>query len=154
VAAGRCTDAALVQRYTAFGEETARHREILVRLIERLGGDPAYVSPTARLAQAKAAALLQTALVAGGLSQPEREAADLANVLLAETKDHADWHLLQQLGAQVDDAAVRTAFEETVPRVEEEEDEHLSWARDTLTERTLLRVTRARPHPPRAGSVC
>jgi hypothetical protein len=48
VAAVRCTDAGLSQRYAAFGEETARHRELLVRLIERLGGDPAYVSPTAR----------------------------------------------------------------------------------------------------------
>jgi rubrerythrin len=148
VAAARCTDAALAQRYAAFGEETARHREILVRLIERLGGDPAYVSPTARLAQAKAAAVVQTALVADGLSQPEREAADLENVLLAETKDHADWHLLQLLAAQVDDAAVRTAFEETVPQVEEEEDEHLSWARDTLADRTLRRVMRGPAAPP------
>jgi rubrerythrin len=148
VVAARCTDAALAQRYAAFGAETARHREILVDLIRRLDGDPAYVSPTARLAQAKAAALLQTALVAGGLSQPELEAADLESVLLAETKDHADWHLLQQLAAQADDPAVRAALAETVPNVEEEEDEHLSWARDTLGERNLRRVLRGPAAPP------
>jgi rubrerythrin len=148
VAAARCTDAALTQRYAAFGEETARHREILVDLIRRLGGDPAYVSPTARLAQAKAAALLQTGFVADGLSQPEREAADLENVLLAETKDHADWHLLQQLAVQADDPAIRTALEASVPQVEAEEDEHLTWARDTLGERCLRRVMHGPAAPP------
>jgi rubrerythrin len=148
VAAARCTDAALTQRYAAFGEETARHREILVRLIERLGADPAYVSPTARLAQAKASALVQTALAAGGLSQPELEAADLESILLAETKDHADWRLLQQLAAQADDPTVRAALEELVPQVEAEEDEHLSWARDTLGARTLRRVLRGPAEPP------
>jgi hypothetical protein len=148
VAAARCTDAALAQRYAAFGEETARHRELLVRLIGRLGGDPAYVSPTARLAQARAAALVQAALAADGLSPPELEAADLESVLLAETKDHADWHLLQLLAAQADDPAVRAALEETVPAVEAEEDEHLSWARDTLSERTLRRVLHGPAAPP------
>ena len=148
VAAARCADAALKQRYLAFGEETARHREILVRLIERLGGDPAYVSPTARRAQARAAALQQSALVAHGLSQPELEAADLENVLLAETKDHADWHLLQLLAGQAEDPAVRAALEEAVPRVEAEEDEHLRWARDELAERTLRRVQLGPAAPP------
>ena len=148
VAAARCTDAALKQRYLAFGEETARHRELLVRLIERLGGDPAYVSPTARRAQAKTAALQQAALAAHGLSQPELEAADLENVLLAETKDHADWHLLQLLAGQAEDAAVRAALEEIVPQVEEEEDEHLRWARDELAERTLRRVLLGPAAPP------
>ena len=85
VAAARCSDQDLVQRYVAFGDETAHHRAVLVQLITRLGGDPNYVSPTARLAQVKAARLLQTVLTVDGLSPLEVELNDLENVLLAET---------------------------------------------------------------------
>lgn len=140
VAAARCSDSALVQRYVAFGEETAHHREVLVRLIERLGGDPNYVSPTARVAQVKAAGLLQTALTVDGLSPQEIELNDLENVLLAETKDHADWHLLQQLAEQADDATVKSALQEVVGQVEAEEDEHLQWAREELGRRCLQQI--------------
>ncbi len=141
VVASRCTDPALTQRYEAFGQETAIHRQVLVNLIQRLGGDPNYVSPTARLAQVKAAGLLQGDLVVDGLSQQELEANDLENVLLAETKDHADWHLLQQLAQQVDDPTVKQALQEVVDQVEDEEDTHLSWARDTLSQLALKLVT-------------
>jgi hypothetical protein len=41
----------LQARSQEFGEETDRHRTILTQLIKDLGGDPNYVSPTARLAQ-------------------------------------------------------------------------------------------------------
>jgi hypothetical protein len=99
------------------------------------GGGSWRSSPTARRAQAKATALQQAPLAAHGLAPAELEAADLENVLLAETKDHADWHLLQLLAGQADDPAVRAALEEAVPRVEAEEDEHLRWARDELAAR-------------------
>lgn len=48
----RTTDPELRERYEEFGRETDRHRTILTGLIRDLGGDPDYVSPTARLAQA------------------------------------------------------------------------------------------------------
>jgi rubrerythrin len=146
VAAARASDPALKERYVAFGEETARHRAVLVRLIERLGGDPSYVSPTARLAQVKAAGLLETALQADGLSAQEIELNDLENLLLAETKDHADWHLLERLAAQAADPALKAALEEVVGEVEAEEDAHLSWAREELTRRCLQQIT-AGPAP-------
>jgi hypothetical protein len=55
-----------------FGRETDRHRTILTGLTRGLGGDPDYVSPTARLAQAKSEALLRSALVSGPLAEAER----------------------------------------------------------------------------------
>jgi rubrerythrin len=97
----RASDPELHERYEEFGRETDRHRTILTGLIRDLGGDPDYVSPTARLAQAKSEALLASALVAGPLGEAEREANDLENVLLAETKDHADWELLSKLIEQL-----------------------------------------------------
>jgi len=97
---GRCTNPALKGKYTEFLEETTRHRQILARVIEEIGGDPNYISPTARVAQYKASKLLESAVVIDGLSQPEIELSDLENVLLAETKDHADWSLLSQMVKQ------------------------------------------------------
>ena len=143
----------LKQKYEEFGRETAHHREVLIRLIERLGGDPSYVSPPARVAQFKAAKLLESALAVDGLSQPEIEMNDLENVLLAETKDHADWHLLSEIAAQLASPSVmdklgdpntqalgqmpsglsmhdvQQAIQAAVDEVESEEDEHLEWAR-------------------------
>jgi rubrerythrin len=146
VALSRTTDPEIKQHYQEFAQETDRHRAILIRLIERLGGDPSYVSPTARLAQVKAASLLEVALRIDGFSQQEREANDLENVLLAETKDHADWHLLEQLVQQVEDAEVKRVIEEAVREVEGQEDRHLEWARSTLAQ-VALQMLQQGPAP-------
>jgi hypothetical protein len=169
----RATDPALRQRYQEFGRETAHHREVLARLIERVGGDPNYISPTARLAQWKASKLLESSLAVAGLSQEEIEANDLENVLLAETKDHADWSLLQQMAqgdpaqdgvtgviaravgavtgntgenAEMDPGMIQQALQEAVDEVEQEEDEHLNWARETLAQ-MCLRMAMQGPAP-------
>src|SRR5215207_1201630 len=170
VVASRSTTPELKQKYEEFGRETAHHRVVLVPLIERLGGDPSYISPPARIAQFKAAKLLESALAVDGLSQPEIEMNDLENVLLAETKDHADWHLLNEIAKQManpsmmeklQDATkqalgmmpsgvsmvdVQQAIQTAVDEVEDEEDEHLSWARDRLT-RMCLEMAMNGPAP-------
>src|SRR5918997_6042030 len=104
VAAARTANRTLKKRYEEFGKETAQHRQVLVQLIERLGGDPSYISPTARVAQFKGAKLLESSSCVAGAGQKELEANDLENVLLAETKAHADWSLLQQMAQQVGQA--------------------------------------------------
>ena len=140
IAHSRATNPEVRERYQEFAEQTDRHRTVLIQLIERLGGDPSYVSPTARLAQLKAASLLETAIRVGGLSVEELEANDLENVLLAETKDHANWHLLEQLFQQMEDPQVGMAIEEAVREVEPQEDTHLEWARTTLSQMSLRMV--------------
>jgi rubrerythrin len=143
----RATDPELQARYQEFGQETDRHRTILTGLIGDLGGDPDYVSPTARVAQVKSEALLQSALVSGPLSEAEREASDLENVLLAETKDHADWELLGQLAEQLPSGKARTAIEAAVAEVEPQEDEHLGWAQTKLAELGLKAIMGETPPP-------
>jgi rubrerythrin len=132
VAASRSIVPELRSRYEEFGQETARHREILVQLITELGGDPDYVSPTARLVQYKASKLLGAALQVDGLSMAEAEVSDLENVLLAETKDHANWHLLRQLTPRLS-GEQQQAVQAAVDAVEDQEDQHLNWARETLS---------------------
>src|SRR5919202_4507905 len=128
VVADRCKTPKLKAKYQEFGRETSHHREVLVKLITALGGDPDYVSPTARMVQYKASKLLDSSLQVDGLSDDEIEASDLENVLLAETKDHADWHLLEQL-TQHAAGDVKQALQAAVEEVEEEQDEHVEWAR-------------------------
>src|SRR5918998_5801344 len=140
VAAARTANRTLKKRYEEFGKETAQHRQVLVQLIERLGGDLSYISPTARVAQFKGAKLLESGSCVAGLSQAEVETIDLENVLLAETKDHADWSLLAQIAQRVDDPQVREALTAAVSEVEAQEDEHLAWARETLRHRTLAQL--------------
>jgi rubrerythrin len=148
VARERCTVPALKKRYEEFLQETAQHRQVLVQLIERLGGDPSYISPTARLAQVKAQSLLQTALAVDGLSAEEVQANDLENLLLAETKDHADWSLLSKLAEQADDPEVKQALQAVVAEVEAQEDEHLQWARETLSQLSLKAIMEGPAPPP------
>jgi rubrerythrin len=154
VALSRCTDPDMRQHYLEFAQQTDRHRTILMQLIERLGGDPSYVSPTARLAQVKACSLLETAIRADGLSPEELEANDLENVLLAETKDHADWQLLEQLAEHIDDRQVGEAIKEAVQEIEPQEDEHLEWARLMLSQMAMRMIMQGpAPDPMRWQSV-
>ena len=139
VAADRSTQPKLKSKYQEFERQTAHHREVLVKLITALGGDPDYVSPTARLAQYKASKLLGAALQVAGLSEEEIEINDLENLLLAETKDHANWHLLSQLAEQASDE-MKQAMQAAVDEVEEQEDEHLEWARETLSKLCLQMI--------------
>jgi len=147
VVEARCTNPDLKTKYTEFLAQTGHHREVLVRLIEQLGGDPNYISPTARVAQFKATQLLESSLVVDGLSQPEVEANDLENVLLAETRDHANWHLLQQLTSQLPGEQGQ-ALQAAVDAVEDQEDEHLSWARETLSSLSLQLLDEPTPPNP------
>jgi len=140
VAAERCTVPMLIQQYQEFGQQTARHREVYVQLIQALGGDPNYVSPTARLAQVKATKLIESAMIVAGLAPEELMASDLENVLLAETKCHLDWELVSQLAEQSTDAKLKQTLQQAVQEVEEQEDQHLDWARQTLSQMALQMV--------------
>jgi rubrerythrin len=154
VVGSRATDKELKERYQEFGQETDRHRTILTSLIRDLGGDPDYVSPTARIAQAKSEALLQSALVSGPLSPEEREASDLENVVLAETKDHADWELLGQLAEQLPSGKARKAIEVAVAEVGPQEDEHLGWAQAKLAALGLTAIMAESPPDPDRLDAC
>jgi hypothetical protein len=70
-------------------------------------------------------------------------------VLLAETKDHADWHVLSLL-AESAQGEMKTALRTAVDEVESEEDEHVEWARETLSQMCLRAVNENKaPDPER-----
>lgn len=140
----------LRSRYETFAGQTDRHRQALVRAITRLGGDPNYVSPAARVAQARGTALLDSAFLAGLLSPDEVEASDLQTVILAETIGRGNWQILQRLVATTGDLDTRLAFEDAVRTIEAEKDTHVGWAKARYAEMALERLERGpAPSPAR-----
>jgi hypothetical protein len=97
----------------------------------RLGGDPGYVSPSARASEKAGLGLVESMFLLGGsVDLMTQELVMLDAVLLAEAKDHANWAGLSQLVDVMPEGEVQDAVREAVERVEPEEDEHMGWARD------------------------
>lgn len=85
-----------------------------------------------------------------GLSAQELATNELEDVLLAETKDHADWHFLEVLVQNLPEGDVRTVLAAAVAEVEA----HLDWARRTLAAMDLgLAMEGPAPDPLRAHHV-
>ncbi len=140
--AGRTNNPVLRARYEEFGEETLRHVEILEDVVRSAGGNPAYVSPLARAVEAADAHALQaTFLAAGGLDPMAQEMAMLDAVFMAESIDHANWEALGQLVPKLPEGSLREKLRAAVDEVEVDEDEHLSWARDTRAQLTMLQAS-------------
>lgn len=125
----------LRERYQHFGEETLEHVRLLEELITASGGDPMYVSPSARATEKAGAGLVESTYILDGSVDPATaELAMLEAVVLAEAKDHANWELLAQLAAAMSEGEVRTQLEAVSSQVLAQEEEHVTWARDTRAE--------------------
>lgn len=129
---GRTHNPMLKQQYEHFEHQTIEHVEVLETLIARLGGDPGYVSPSARATERAGLSLVEsTFLLGGSVDLVTQELVMLDAVLLAEAKDHANWSGLSQLVAEFPEGETRNAVQEAVDRVEPEEEEHIGWAQHT-----------------------
>lgn len=128
------TDPNLRQEWIKYLAQTERHVGVLAKAAVALGLDPGELTPACQIVHNNGRALVIA--IKAALAANDPEAAQLIacdSVLLAETKDHANWELLRacanQLGGDVA-AALKVACDE----VEEEEDRHLyhtqGWARE------------------------
>ncbi len=124
-------------RYEAFGKESEDHIRIYEELITRLGGDPQYVSPNARMCEFRDSKLLEPLLFSGSVDELTLELTNLEAVIAAETQCHANWELLSALADRVSDPTAKGAIQDAVKQVMPQEDEHLRWAKTTWQE-TLL----------------
>lgn len=130
--AGRTHNPILKTKYEHFGAETEHHVELLVELIAAMGGDPMYVSPTARAMKGADTKLLEaTFLLEGSVDIMTAEMVMLDAVLLAETIDHANWVALDALARVLPDGDLKDRFVSVVDEVLAEEDDHLGWTRET-----------------------
>jgi ferritin-like metal-binding protein YciE len=130
--AARTNNPMLKARYEQFGEETENHIRILEDVIRSAGGDPGYVSPPARAVEKMGMGTLEaTFLLSGSLDVMSQEMAMLDAVFLAESMDHANWQNLAALASSMPEGAMKAALLQAVDEVEDQEDEHLEWARTT-----------------------
>jgi rubrerythrin len=127
-------------KYEEFGAQTAEHVRILSVLTTRLGGDPMYVSPQARMTEFFDSKLMEPILFAGSVDTLTMELTTLEAVFLAEQKCHANWELLKTLASQMADSPDRQAIEQAVAQVEDQEDEHVRWAQQTLKKTLMAQI--------------
>lgn len=124
----------LREEWIKYLAQTERHVGILAKVCVSLGLDPGELTPSCQIVHNNGRALviaIKTALAANNPDAAQLVACD--SVLLAETKDHANWELLRKCADQLGDE-VSAALKEACDQVEEEEDRHLyhtqGWARE------------------------
>jgi hypothetical protein len=118
-------NAGLRREWTKYLQQTERHVDVLTTACEALGLDAGEMTPGCMIVQHTGKSLvvaMKMALAAADPAAAELVACEC--VVLAETKDHADWELIgacaKALGGREGDA-LRAAYE----AAEDEEDEHL-----------------------------
>jgi rubrerythrin len=139
-------DREVKEKYQEFLRQTHRHEEILTEIIEKLGGKPSHMSAGAKVAKQKAEALLKTMSETSGLSRAEAEINAIENIVIAETKDHADWELLGHLAHRSEDSHLSRLLKPAVSEVEGQEDEHLSFSKKKMGELALKGLERNTKH--------
>ena len=133
-ALGCAVNQGLKAEWQEYLEQTKAHVSALETLCTALGLDPTQETPGRRVVRHVGAALVEAmnlALNAGDLAAAELVACEC--VVLAETKDHADWQLLSKCAEHLD-GAVASAFKAACSTIEDQEDEHLyhtrGWCRE------------------------
>jgi rubrerythrin len=127
-------NAGLREEWTEYLAQTERHVQVLTEVCTRIGIDPGVRTPGCQIVRENGVALvraMQMALAAGDPKAAELVACEA--VVLAETKDHADWELIGAAAKHAEGEvaeALRAAYDE----VEDQEDEHLyhtkGWCRE------------------------
>ena len=127
-------DEQLREEWEKYLEQTIRHVDILTGVCIAMGIDPDEFTPGCQIVQHNGKALVIAMKMA--LANGDPEAAQVVAcecVVLAETKDHANWELIGQCAKQLDIEAI-SLLKEAYDEVEDEEDEHLyhtkGWCRE------------------------
>ena len=141
--AGRTNNPMLEAKYEHFGDETEEHVLALQDLITAVGGEPGYVSPSARATEKlDHGALEATFMLDGSLDIMTRELVMLDAVVVAETMDRANWQAIEQIGSELSDGPHKDAFTAATSRVCPQEDDHLAWAQQKRAQILHLQATR------------
>ena len=124
----------LKEEWEKYLEQTRTHVTVLEEVCGAMKIDPGKQTPGRKIVRTVGQALVESMMVAK--SAGDAQAAEIAAceaVVLAETKDHADWELLGKCaehltGPQAD--ALKSAYD----TIEDQEDEHLyhtkGWCRE------------------------
>jgi rubrerythrin len=124
----------LRKEWQEYLEQTKEHVSALESVCKALGLDPEQETPGRKVVRHVGAALVQAMELAAKAGEPA--AAELVAcecVVLAETKDHADWQLLGKCAENLEGAQA-AAIKQAYDSIEDQEDEHLyhtkGWCRE------------------------
>lgn len=124
----------LREEWEEYKDQTENHVAVLTRTCDALGLDPGEMTPGCQVVQHTGKSLvvaMKMALAAGPPAAAELVACEC--VVLAETKDHADWELIGEC-AKAATGAEAEALQAAYDEVEDQEDEHLyhtkGWCRE------------------------
>ena len=124
----------LRKEWQGYLRQTENHVRVLTNTCEALGLDPGEMTPGCQVVQHTGKSLVVAMKMALAANNPV--AAELVAcecVVLAETKDHADWELIGACAKAAEGAAAE-ALQAAYDEVEDEEDEHLyhtkGWCRE------------------------
>ena len=124
----------LRDEWTEYHTQTVKHVEVLTDVCTALGLDPGEMTPGCKVVQHTGKSLvvaMKMALAEGKAAAAELTACEA--VVLAETKDHADWELIGECAKGLDGEPGRI-LQAAYDEIEDEEDEHLyhtkGWCRE------------------------
>ena len=128
----------LRKEWSQYLEQTRRHVQIMEQVCRKLEIDPEKATPGRKIVHdlgASLVAAIDTARAAGDPAGAQIVACEC--VVLAETKDHADWELMGKCVKALS-GSEQTALAEAYDEVEDQEDEHLyhtkGWCRELWLE--------------------
>ena len=128
----------LKKEWEEYLEQTRNHVTVVEDILTKLDLDPNEETPGRKVVRTIGESLVESMELA--LAEGEPGAAQLAAaeaVVLAETKDHQNWHLLGEVSKKVK-GEVAKLLKEAYDEVEHEEDEHYyhtkGWARELWLE--------------------
>ena len=128
----------LREEWDKYLEQTKTHVTIVEDVLKKLGLDPNEETPGRKVVRSIGKSLVEAMELA--LSKGEPGAAQIVAaeaVVLAETKDHQNWHLIGEVMTKVKGETAKV-LKEAHEQVEDQEDEHLyhtkGWARELWLE--------------------
>jgi hypothetical protein len=147
----------LREEWTEYLEQTKRHVEALTQVCTAFGIDPGTQTPGCKIVKDIGTALvlaIQTAHAAGNPEAAQIVACEC--VVLAETKDHADWELIGKAAKALEgEGPAAEALLAAYTEIEDEEDEHLyhtkGWCRELWLQ--SLGLDPVLPPPEETGDV-
>jgi rubrerythrin len=128
----------LKEEWAEYLEQTKNHVTIMEDVLTKLELDPNEETPGRKVVRSIGEALVQSMEMALAEGQPGAAQLVAAEaVVLAETKDHQNWHLIGEVSKKVK-GEVAKVLKEAHSEVEQEEDEHLyhtkGWCRELWIE--------------------
>jgi hypothetical protein len=123
----------LKKEWTEYLEQTQRHERVMSNLLEELGVG-IEETPGRKVVRHIGESLVAAMQMAKKAGEPEAaEIVATECVVFAETKDHMNWHLLNEVAADAK-GDTKKALKEACDEVEDEEDEHIyhskGWCRE------------------------